>query len=461
MRIVSDRVEPPVTCNYRSSHFLNPNCALSTTTMNDIDDWSEEGSSSDDNDLYDDLPRTRPKKASIPTVLQAGFDSYFLHQGKVSKTSPAVFSTQVEPLSAEEYANAIQSASEKYDLTYPASSAIQQSLSHQFRRFLLELEQGFNLLFYGYGSKRALLNRFATEVCSKRGHVVVLNGSQPKASIKDLLTAIEGIPAVQKFAESTDVATGSSNESQLARIRACFASTDVKPLFLLIHNIDSPNLRSHKVKSQLAALAGHTRIHLIASIDHVNAPLLWTSTECSTRKRENASEESLSYHVPGFSWLWHDLTTMASYDFELAHADRSSYAGASGSARTSRGGAAGLAAGNTVMSESAAQHILASVTQKAKKMFKLMATRQLGVMEEDGEGKTQDDFERYGISYDTLFTNVRDNFIATNDTAMRTLLGEFRDHSLIVGSGTGGGEVLWIPMRRERLNKIVKGLDVE
>ena len=428
--------------------------------MNDIDDWSEE-ESSDNNDLYDDLPQTRPKKASIPAVLQAGFDSYFLHQGKVAKTSPAVFSTQVEPLSAEEYTDAIKSASEKYNLTYLASSAIQESLSHQFRRFLLELEQGFNLLFYGYGSKRALLNRFATEVCSKRGHVVVLNGSQPKASIKDLLTTIEAIPVVQKFTESTDATTGNSNESQLARIRACFSSSDIKPLFLLIHNIDSPNLRSPKVKSQLAALASHTRIHLIASIDHVNAPLLWTSTECSTRKRENIDEESLNYYVPGFSWLWHDLTTMASYDFELAHADHSSYAGASANTRTGRGGPTGLVAGNIVMSESAAQHILASVTQKAKKMFKLMATKQLAVMEEDGEGQAQDDFERYGISYDTLFTSVRDNFIATNDTAMRTLLGEFRDHNLVVGTGTGGAEILWIPMRRERLNKVVKGLDVE
>ena len=429
--------------------------------MNDIDDWSEEESSSDDNDPYDGPPQSRPKKASIPTILQAGFDSYFLHQGKLAKTSPAVFSSQVEPLSPEEYADAIKSTSEKHNLTYPASSAIQESLARQFRRFLLELEQGFNLLFYGYGSKRALLDRFATEVCSKRGHVVVLNAFQPKASIKDLLTAIEGIPFVQKFAESTDAAKGNSNESQLTRIRACFASSDVKPLFILIHNIDSPNLRSPKIKSQLATLASHTRIHLIASVDHVNAPLLWTSTECSTRKREKTDEELLSFNVPGFSWLWHDLTTMAPYDFELAHADRSSYAGASMNARTGPGGPSGLTAGNAVVSESAAQHILASVTQKAKKMFKLMATKQLAVMEEDGEGKTQDDFERYGISYDTLFTSVRDNFIATNDTAMRTLLGEFRDHNLIVGTGAGGAEVLWIPMRRERLNKVVKGLDVE
>jgi len=67
----------------------------------------------------------------------------------------------------------------------------------------------------------------------------------------------------------------------------------------------------------------------VLALRSFKCPLLWTSTECSTRKRENADEELSNYNVPGFSWLWHDLTTMASYDFELVHADRSSYAGAS------------------------------------------------------------------------------------------------------------------------------------
>ena len=34
----------------------------------------------------------------------------------------------------------------------------------------------------------------------------------------------------------------------------------------------------------------------------------------------------------GFSWLWHGLTTLVAYDFELAFADRSSLSGARESA---------------------------------------------------------------------------------------------------------------------------------
>ena len=63
-----------------------------------------------------------------------------------------------------------------------------------------------------------------------------------------------------------------------------------------------------------------------------------------------------------------------------------------------------------------------------------------------------------------LFSAARDNFIATNDTAMHSLLGEFRDHGLVLSAAQGGpgnGEVLWIPLRKERLLKILKSLDTE
>jgi origin recognition complex subunit 2 len=65
------------------------------------------------------------------------------------------------------------------------------------------------------------------------------------------------------------------------------------------------------------------------------------------------------------------------------------------------------------------------------------------------------------VPYDTLFNLARDNFVATNDTALRALLGEFRDHGLVVTVGTGAmgsGEMLWIPLRKERLTKLLDGL---
>lgn len=44
-------------------------------------------------------------------------------------------------------------------------------------------------------------------------------------------------------------------------------------LYLLIHNIDGIMLRSNKAQNALASLAAVSNIHVIASVDHINAPL--------------------------------------------------------------------------------------------------------------------------------------------------------------------------------------------
>ena len=76
----------------------------------------------------------------------------------------------------------------------------------------------------------------------------------------------------------------------------------------------------------------------------------------------------------GFSWLWHDLTTLAAYDFELAVADRSSLSGA-------RRKTDPLTAQNsTAMSGTAAFHILASVNIKSQRLFALLGNKQLEAM---------------------------------------------------------------------------------
>jgi len=420
---------------------------------------SEDESGSQSDVGIDATPRARTGPVqSHSIVLKTAFDSCFLHHAKPAKTSSAVFSSNVEPLSADEYAAAIKSASSKYQLTNPVSVSLQRVFASQFRRFRAELEEGFNLIFYGYGSKRAILNRFASEVCSKRGHVVVVNGSQPKASIKDLLATIESIPDLQNVP-----LLANSVEGQLRRIIEFFSPMNERPpLFLFVHNIDSPPFRTSKAKSTLSALASSPRIHMVASVDHINAPLLWSSSEISSRSNED-DDGFIGSGQPlrGFSLLWHDMTTLASYDYELGSADRTSFAGA----QSGRGAKGDLRSGTTIdgpaMTETAAQHILASVTQKAKKLFMLMATKQLAMMEEVGDAGPADDFQRFALAYDTLFTTARDNFIATNDTALKSLLGEFRDHNLVVSSGSGTGEVLWIPLRKERLGKVTKSLAAE
>lgn len=44
-------------------------------------------------------------------------------------------------------------------------------------------------------------------------------------------------------------------------------------IYLLIHNIDGGMLRSNKAQDTLSRLANISNIHVLASVDHINAPL--------------------------------------------------------------------------------------------------------------------------------------------------------------------------------------------
>lgn len=404
-------------------------------------------------------------------IVQTAFDAYFTYNkpGRV-QTSSNVYSQLVLPLSPEEYTEAIASASVS-KLSLPALKPRileEPNRDVAFERYMCELDEGFNVICYGLGSKRRLLNQFATTRCSKRGHVVVANGFQPDFAIKDLLNSIEDLPGIHELDHPS-----TTPEKQARRIHEIFLDPSQQiHLYIVIHNIDSYPFRSPKSKAILALLAHNPRIHIIASIDHINAPLLWSSSEMFARKPDqnnssapSAPSDAMPSH--GFAWVWHDLTTLASYDFELAFADRSSLAGAHTGGPRRKTDTLMAAQNATAMSETAAAHILASVTQKAQKLFTLLGNSQLGAIEETGPAGAEDgtaatnDLQQFGMAYDVLFSAAREQFLATSDTALRALLGEFRDHNLIVSApaSLGGGEILWIPMRKERLANVLRSLN--
>ena len=69
-----------------------------------------------------------------------------------------------------------------------------------------------------------------------------------------------------------------------------------------MHNIDGVNLRSSHVQQALSVLAAADRVHVVATVDHVNAPLLWDQ-EVAQR----------------FNWVWHDATTYEPYLSEVTY----------------------------------------------------------------------------------------------------------------------------------------------
>ena len=417
---------------------------------------SDDISSTNDSEPDSDNPRHKgkvPEPSNI--IVETAFDAYFTYNkpGRV-QTSSNVYSQLVSPLSAEEYSDAIGSISNALEPIQPALLN-GEHCQNLFSRFICELNEGFNILCYGLGSKRRILNQFATTHCSKQGHVVIGNGFQPDFNLKDLLSAVENIPAIKKLDwPSTTV------EKQGRRIYDFFAqpSQQNSHLYIVIHNIDAAPLRTARSKSILALVAHHPRIHIIASIDLLNAPLLWSSSEIFSRKPDQVTSDAIPSR--GFSWLWHDLTTLVAYDFELTFADRSSLSGAHvGGARLKTDAFA--AQNSATMSETAAFHILASVNIKSQKLFTLLGNKQLEAMENgEAAAAASNDLQQFGMAYNLLFSLARDNFLATNESAFRSLQVEFKDHGLFVSTPSSGvgGEIVWIPLRKERLINVLASL---
>lgn len=407
---------------------------------------SPENSGSDTSDVQD-LEELGPSKqwdntASVnQTISETSFDNYFVQSHKPSRTSSNVFSSQIPPLSHEEFSTAVASLSTR--------KTISSSFDYRpvFPTFLLQLQHGFNLLLHGAGSKRGVLNAFA-EYASKtwKPHVVVVNAFSPGFSIKDLLAAVERVPGVLSLPLAQR-----GQDAQILRIQKFCNTADpsARPICLVIHSVDLPALKSSKFRACLSSLCSIRGMHVLASVDNIASPMIWSLEEAFSRKPD-VGEGILSRSC---TWLWHDVTTLKSYDFELHHADRTSLS--HHGARATAGDMAGNPRA-ALMTEVAARHILVSVTDKAKKLFALLGGRQIDLMDEVSSPQA---LEQLACEYSTLFGLARENFIATNDTSLRALMSEFKDHGLIISSvQTNGSEAVWIPLRKSALSNVIADL---
>ncbi|KTF84879.1 hypothetical protein cypCar_00046458, partial [Cyprinus carpio] len=137
-----------------------------------------------------------------------------------------------------------------------------------FNQWMLQLQlsvMGFNILIYGLGSKKLLLEKFRTSMLSDFDHVVV-NGFFPSMTLKSILNSL-----------TCDVlgheGTFRNPADQIDFIIRTLREDPSNHVFLIIHNIDGPMLRGDRTQQALGQLAALPNMHLLASIDHINAPL--------------------------------------------------------------------------------------------------------------------------------------------------------------------------------------------
>lgn len=347
----------------------------------------------------------------------------------------------------------------------------------------LLLATGNNLIFFGHGSKRELLEDFMTTTLQPHGHCISINGLYPGLKIRDVLLEIAlAFPEVEQCPLPDGLARGIDKLAH--KIYAYFLppvaipsdagkrpsfKTSAKPLFLLLHNIDGPGMKNERSLDILALFASSPRIHLVTSFDHVHTPILFSTTLNNTPKHQYSKGgwTGIPPASRGFNWAWIQASTYAPYTVEMEYVQQSAAYSGKALVHDDRDGRHGAD-----VTEEGALRILASVPPMAKRLFKLLATKQLAALSADVQSSKAPPGAHaafappFAIDSDILQALAKDKFIAREEERYNTQLTEYKDHGVIVehtlDAENRTGRWVWIPFSKESLTRIVKTLhDVE
>lgn len=442
-------------------------------------------------------PRGRPKgkrrerTPSPPPNLPPHELFFFQNRGGANKTSANTMPSNLL-LNHEDYFARIAS----YEDPHKSDIAMLKQLHvRAFNQWNFELEEGFSICLYGYGSKRSLAMDYAEHIygqSEKPPNIVVVNGYASGLTIRDVLTTVA----------SAVVHKGSKLPAQPAAMLDTILTTltetpPKEPIKLIIHSLDHVNLRKAASQTLLARLAAHHSISLIATCDNPNFPLLWDISLASQ-----------------YNFLFHDATTFSPYTAEIEVVeDVNTLLG-----RSSRrlGGKDGVG------------YVLKSLPENARSLFRILVAEQLALADTEGEmflnglsagedsefdDENDDDDDIIGVAddneaaaaaaehspskrirgrgrpakkpkqkkstpskklsipattpssssggveYRTLYHKAVEEFVCSSEVNFRTLLKEFHDHQMIESKKDAlGTERLLVPFRREELEAILEDL---
>lgn len=290
-----------------------------------------------------------------------------------------------------------------------------------YPKWVFELRCGFGLLMYGFGSKKGLIEDFASSSLTEYS-VVVINGYLPSVNLKQVLLAIAELLSDQlksrrkssgSLSKGQETVPSRSVDDILSFING--SQSEDKDCFIcvVVHNIDGPALRDPESQQTLAQLASCSHIRIIASIDHVNAPLLWDKKMVHKQ----------------FNWLWHHVPTFAPYKVEGVFFPLV------------------LAQGSTAQTAKTAAIVLQSLTPNAQNVFKILADYQLSHPDEDG------------MPTEDLYSASRERFFVSSQVTLNSHLTEFKDHELVkTKRNSDGQECLNIPLSSDALRQLLLDL---
>jgi origin recognition complex subunit 2 len=241
--------------------------------------------------------------------------------------------------------------------------------------------------------------------------VVVVDGFNPGLTMREVLCAVALV--LQPRAEVTPL---SPVETLLGLALQGVAAGLENRVYLVLHNIDGPSLRTAEAQEALAALAAAPHVLLAASVDHVHAPAMW-------------DKDALAR----FNWLFHNVTTFTPYSAETAHIPHAMQERAAEDA--SRRAAV----------------VLRGLTPNARAVFAALSDMQEAAVESQGGG------EPLCPTQHELYSACREKFLVSSEFTLQSHLIEFRDHELVEHYvGDDGAERLRIPFPAEAVRNILR-----
>lgn len=337
---------------------------------------------------------------------EAGVNDYFTAQmQKLGATSDHTLSKLTNPKMDMKLVHSVLP-----DPYKDAKETLFEEYRSQYHYWLFQMSHGFNILLYGLGSKNKLMEDFCKKHLSKSCCLLV-NGFSPGLTIKEILTTLsskllghsstfkshlEHALFIQKTLESR--ISDEDNEGEV---------------FIVLHNIDGPMLRSDSAQTPLSILAQCPAIHIIASIDHINAPLLWDERKLSR-----------------FNWIWNDVTTFETYIKETSYEN-----------------SVHVKQPETIALSSLVS-VTRSLTPNARGIFEVITRYQLDHEDEEAS--------HLGMAYVDCYTKCRSNLLVNNNLTFKMYLVEFRDHKLLKSRhGQAGVEYLYIPIDKGKLRQFL------
>ncbi|XP_063990360.1 origin recognition complex subunit 2 [Diachasmimorpha longicaudata] len=380
--------------------------------------------SEDDNNSEDETPKKNLKsfkrKVPVPiTPCRRGrsknniayqdftlkTDEYFSSQAEKVLTSDRTLNRLKTPRLNQEKLQELLSNQNHISKTHKDGiQNLANSYRSMFPMWYHVMEEGYSILLHGLGSKRTLINDFHKEIIVDHPTLVV-NGFFPSLTIKDVLDGIiTDLLSLDPPANANDC---------FNIIEETMRKNPDDKLYLLVHNIDGAMLRNNKSQDTLSRLAAIKNVRLLASVDHINAPLIWDNVKRSR-----------------YNFYWWDATTLLPYEAETSY---------EGSLMVQQSGALAL---------SSLHNVFASLTTNAKAIYIILVKHQI----ENGKSNLYP-----GMAFKDLYRGAREGFLVSSDLVLRAQLTEFIDHKLVkTRRNVDGAEYLVIPLNNSLLKKFLE-----